>query len=130
MNRACFLPEQEVKRDGEEEGKIWNVTDKNECILKTEQPGVGRVFTWRLREAGLPKTPHPSNGGKSPSTIRLEGGGERFRNLQPQGGAEGRGSGRGKTGQRGDEEGSGFVKGMEETRKKSLPPPCSEWAMV
>lgn len=48
MNRMCFLTEQEVKRDGEDEFKIWNVTDKkNDCILKTKQPGVGVVFKCR-----------------------------------------------------------------------------------
>lgn len=41
----CFLTEQEVRRDGEDESKIWNVTDwKNEYILKIKQPGVGMVL--------------------------------------------------------------------------------------
>lgn len=45
MGRMCFLTEQEVRRDGEDESKIWNVTDwKNEYILKIKQPGVGMVL--------------------------------------------------------------------------------------
>lgn len=49
MDRMCLLTEQEVKRDGEEESKIQNVTDwKNEYIFKTEQPGVGMVFKWTV----------------------------------------------------------------------------------
>lgn len=70
----CFLTEQEVKRDGEDEFKIWNVTDKkNVYILKTGQPGVGMAFKWKVVEfhvRGSEERPdiqgklHPSNGKK------------------------------------------------------------------
>lgn len=85
MNRMCFLTEQEVKRDGEDEFKIWNVTDKkNVYILKTGQPGVGMAFKWKVVSSTLEalrrgqtfrRSCIHQTGKKGPTTDCLQGGG-------------------------------------------------------
>lgn len=85
MNRMCFLTEQEVKRDGEDEFKIWYVTDKkNVYILKTGQPGVGMAFKWKVASSMLEALRRGQTfrgscihqtGKKGPTTDCLQGGG-------------------------------------------------------